>query len=292
MIHIWNICDTSRLRVTNVTINNTDPEAACVNSSWHGPTGRWQNGAACDYYGKYGLYAYHQFSSNDFYNYGIFRLMVGGRGVLKSLFDVNYGYTTPWDPGVPNLTQKYAGGSPVDQLNAQGYQAYTDLAENLFNSDITHANAIPENGVYIWQDKTFSSQAYDTTWELQFGKGLAPHAPSSILPGKINGEWTHASMVDGYGMIWDYGQLHPSFSVPPLHMKWESYLDNYLDETACNMFANSKHGANKKVGLCSIYKSYVPAHSGGEGRDGDTSEILSYGSGVRSLNIFDLTQLV
>jgi len=291
-IHIWNVCDTSKLKVTNITINKQDSETACVNGNWHGPTGRWYNAAACDYYGKFGLYAQDAFSPNNFYNYGVFRLMVGGRGTLKSLYDVEYSYE-----GVSAINiekQLSAGGNASDQINAQGYQSPTDLARTLPAADMRYAFVVPEGGAYVWQQQYLGYRGLQT-WtsglELQFGKGLAGWYQE---PGVVNGLWTHAHIEQGAGMMWDMGQLHPEFAVPPLHMKWDSYLDNYLDETACNLFANSKHGANKKIGLCSIYKSYTPPLTGGEGRDGPliNSNPLTFGFGVRSLNIFDLSQLV
>lgn len=275
--------------MTNVLLNGLDPERSCVNNNWHGPTGRWYNGAACDYYGKFGLYASTQYISDNFYNYGVFRLMIGGRGVLKSLFDVEYSYE-----GISgiDLATSATGGNASDQLNAQGYMAPTDLANTLYASDITHASSIPDGGAYLWQQTYLGYrglQTYTSGIEFQFGKGLAGHYKE---PGYINGVHTHAHIEQGAGMMWDMGQLHPVFAVPPLHMKWEAYLDNYLDESSCNLFANAKHGANKKVGLCSIYKSYTPLLSGGEGRDGNVNLWPTFGLGVRSLNTFDLSQLI
>jgi len=263
-----------------------------VNNLWHGPTGRWYNGAACDYYGKYGLYAWNQFSSNDFYNYGIFRLMVGGRGNLKALSDVEYSYNGL--SGIKQDKQLSAGGSMIDQINAQGYQGPTDLATYLPGSDMRHASWVRENTAIIWQPtylgfKQLNYSGFEKGYEFQFGKGLAGYWQK---PGKINGLWTHAAMVEGLGMVWDVGQLHPVQPVPPLNMKWEGYLDNYLDESAVNLFANGKHASNKKVGLCSLIKSITPFDSGGEGRDGYEWDALSFGPGVRSLNIFELGQLV
>jgi len=298
-IHIWNICDTSKLRVSNVLLNGNDPETECVNNTWHGPIGRWRNGAACDYYGKYGLYAENQFSSNTYYNYGVFRLMTGGRGLLKTLYDVGYNYV--WMVGEENDYQASAGGSAADQLTAQGYQAETDIAKTLSASDpITESCRVPEDNIIFWQQTHLGhgwGQETASGYEMQFGKGLAGVA---YQPGRVNGMWTHAPMSEGGGMLWDYGQLHPQFALPPIHAKWENYLDLYIDESAVNLFANSKHGANKKIGLCSIYKSYTPFDSGGEGRDGTTVDAdyqnsdnwITFGLGVRSLNIFDLAQLV
>jgi len=278
-IHIWNVCDSSRLRATNILINGGDPETACVNSNWHGPTGRWWNGATCDYYGKYGLYAINQYTTNNFYNYGIYRLMVGGRGILKSLFEHEYR-----EDGATRAIaqQETGGGAGIDQLNAQGYQTVFDITDSLAGTDITSSVVVKEN-----------SCIGNRGLEFVFGGG---HAGTFQMPGKINPLWTHAAMVEGAGMLWDQGQLHPQMPTPPLHMAWNGYHNNYLDESAASLFANAKHGANKKVGLCSIYKSLTPPTSGGEGRDGlynlGAVPAYTFGLGVRSLNIFELTHLV
>ena len=214
--------------------------------------------------------------------------------------------------GVDVKYQASAGGNTTDQLTAQGYQAATDLAKTLGdsgedapNSDpVTRLCDIPEDEVIFWQQKTLGfgqgqggGQQTASGYEQQFGRGLAGFWRE---PGKINGMWTHAHITQGSNMLWAMGQLHPEFAVPPLHAKWDGYLDNYVDESAMSLFANTRHGANKKVGLCSIYKSYTPYNSGGEGRDGMTTSAetqnentwKTFGLGVRSLNIFDLAQLV
>lgn len=281
---MWNICDTSRLRVTNVTINGNDPETECVNNVWHGPTGRWYNGAACDYYGKYGPASINQYAINQFYNNGIFRVLIGGRGLLKSLYAHEYMDADPITGAkeIPIEVELSGGGSPVDQINAQGYQTIFDIASSLSGADITSA-------LLCGEDNTPGLSGL----EYVFGQGLAGYLGS---PGFINGLWQRARMVEGNLMKWQFGQLHPAFPVPPLHMKWDGYLDNMLDESAASLFANARHAANKKVGLLSIYRSSVMPYSGGEGRDENSlstrTDQLTFGLGVKSLNIFELTQLV
>ena len=95
-------------------------------------------------------------------------------------------------------------------------------------------------------------------------------------------------------MKFQFGELHPAFAVPPLRMRWEGYLDNMLDESALSTFANAKQAANKKIGLLSVYRSNKLPYNGGEGRDGvgEVGREISFGQGVRSLNIFELKQLV
>jgi hypothetical protein len=282
---MWNICDTSRLRISNVTINNHNPEIECINNQWHGPTGRWYNGAACDYYGKYGYASMNKYHINTFYNNGIFRVLIGDRGILKSLYEHEYKSSglVPWHPDMhqPLSAQLDGGGSPLDQVNAQGYQTIFDIASSLSGADITSALIAGED------DSSGLSGL-----EYVFGGGLAG---SFQQPGKMNGLWQRASMTEGNLMKWGYGELHPAFATPPLHMKWEGYLDNILDESAASLFANARHAANKKSGMVSIYRSNVWPTNGGEGRDSDSNTNpfdLTFGLGVKSLNIFELTQLV
>jgi len=277
-IHTWNICDTSRIRMAGVLINKVDPLTSCWNNDWHGPTGRWYNGAACDYYGKYGLYSENKWEGHSFRNQGIFRLMVGVQGDLKSLVESYYlGAGTGSRP----LPQQATGlGSPVDQLNAQGYQTAFDIGTTLPGTDPTSANIVNEN----------SSGALSGISHM-FGGGLAGYFQE---PGKVNGLWTHASIRDGGNMKFQYGELHPAFAVPPLGMRWEGYLDNMLDESALGTFANAKHAGNKKISLVSVYRSNKLPYDGGEGRDGigEFDREISFGQGLRSLNIFELNQLV
>ena len=96
-------------------------------------------------------------------------------------------------------------------------------------------------------------------------------------------------MREGAGYKWDEGELHPVFSIPPLRCDWKGYLNNRIDESAVSFFANGRHGANEKVNLLSIHKSTDT--TGGIARD--SNDIMSsFGVGVRSLNIFELNQLV
>ena len=272
-VQLWNIADTSRLHAANLLINKLPPETACVNNAWHGPTGRWESGAACDYYGKYG-FAASTFEAcsittgqvNGFYNLGIFRVVGSNRGYLKSYTEVSYN-------GVPVRSQFAGGGSPLDQCGGQGYQTMFDVAVN--SSGIVDVS----RHVGLEPGSTFNT-------EPVFGRGLAG-VPNQV--GKLNGLITHAPMTEGRGMLWDVGQLHPQMPVPPLHLGWQGYMRNWVDESAANVFANTKHAANKKVNLLSIYRSTTGL--GGEGRD-TVGGNASYGVGVRSLNMFDLDRLV
>jgi len=276
-IHMWNIADTSRLHAANLLINGSDPVSACVTAPYHGPTGRWKNGAACDYYGRYGLAAdafdassltQHR-TPDKFYNLGIFRILGSHRGYLKMYGEVDWA-------GNPITSQYYGGGSPLDQAGAQGYQTMYDAAIAVSGAQDVTRHVGLEGGA-------------SPGTEPVFGRGLAGMANA---PGKINGMITHASMVEGIGMLWDMGQLHPQFAVPPIHLDWQGYLRNWLDESAVSVFANARHAANKKVNLLSIYRSNTRGLEGGEGRDSLTGDNPTYGVGVKSLNMFDLDRLL
>jgi len=274
--HMWNIADTSRVHAANLLINSLPPETACVGSTWHGPTGRWYNGAACDYYGKFGLAA-SAFQAcsieiaqvDGFYNLGIFRVVGSNRGYLKTYTEVAY-------DGYPVRSQYFGGGSPLDQCGGQGYQTMFDVAINTSGIEDIIAYHV--------------GLEYGTTsgTEPVFGRGLAG-TPNQV--GKMNGLITHAPMTEGKGMLWDVGQLHPQMPVPPLHLGWQGYMRNWIDESAASVFANAKHAANKKVNLLSIYRSTTNGSKGGEGRD-TLGGNPTYGVGVRSLNMFDLDRLV
>ena len=164
----------------------------------------------------------------------------------------------------------------MDQVNSQGYQTMFDLAINT-------PGAEDKVSFHVGLEPGSVSGA-----EPVFGRGLAGQPDE---PGKINGVMTHARMVEGRNMRWDEGELHPIFPFPPLHLGWQGYIRNWLDESAVNVFSNARHGASKKVNLLSIYRSSTSPDIGGEGRDTNTGN-PTFGVGVRSLNMFDLNRLV
>ena len=256
-------------------LNGNSPRTESVNNNWHGPTGRWWNGAACDYYGKYGFATESEYSVSQFDNYGPFRLMVGGDGDLKTLEETAYALSASDTYILAQLTT-VEGGSPYDQVNAQGYQMPADYVYSL--SDITFAQAV---GEYDYVQYAFSY----TSALPAFGRGLVG---GYLEAGKNNGFMTHARMTEGESLKWYDGELHPGFAIPPLRCDWEGHFNNRLDESALNLFANAKHAASKKVNLLSIHKSTDT--EGGIARDSEG--ITSFGVGVRSLNIFELNQLV
>ncbi len=273
-IHIWNIADDSKMHVANVTINGNSPESECINNNWHGPTGRYTNGVACDYYGLNGWAASsNKFTENNFQNYGVFRIMGSVRGFTKLYHE--YDTSGNWQ-----VFQPSGGGSPLDQINAQGYLTTYDTVSALAQFDITkHAGLEGVSGYY----------------DSAFGRGMAG---GSYRPGRIQQDNYVAGTANNYQHV--FRTLHPSTPFAPLHMGWQGYMRNWIDESAVSLFANARHAANKKVNLLSIYRS-LKTVQGGEGRDGasenDASggplkDYLTFGPGVRSLNIFSLDRLI
>lgn len=295
-IYIWNIADNSRIQSTNCLINGVSPWTECQRQKFHGPGGKWLNGAALDYYGLGGAVAtYGQLSGvsgtdangdaaavNDatarkysFKNLGIFRLMSSVRGDLKSYFEVSSASGSFSRFG--NMNSK--GGSFMDQVNAQGYQTVNQDVSTLPDSDFRrHVGA--EGGA--------SSIRNLHTAEEAFGLGYA--APDLSSPGFIQ-------QIGVASYVWDHTTStivssisYPGVPIPPLHCDWQGYLRNWLDESSSHVFANAMHGANKKVNLVSIFRSTTEGARGGEGRDG-TAATRSFGVGVKSLNMFDLDSL-
>ena len=268
-IHIWNIADDSRLHVSNVLLNGSKPETESVNNNWHGPTGRYTNGVAADYYGYNGWAASSaKYGGNDFYNQGVFRIMGSVRGFTKLYHE--YDTSGRW-----MVYQPSGGGSPLDQINAQGYLTTYDNVSALAEVDISkHAGLEGVSGIY----------------ESAWGRGMPG---TSGVPGRIQQDNYVAGTANNFLQV--FRTLHPAIPFVPLHMGWQGYLRNWVDESAVGLFANAKHGANKKVNLLSIYRS-VTELNGGEGRDGATDptyvDYLTYGPGVRSLNLFSLDRLL
>jgi hypothetical protein len=289
---MWNIADTSRLHVANVkmskgdgatTTNKLDPSAACEAFSLHGPRGKWANGVALDYFGEGGLatgFSPRLRTANtlrQFENYGMFRLLLGHRGDLKSLVEVSGG-----NGGIQKMASPNAigGGAAIDQINAAGYQAYTSQALPLSGSDERLVMGL--EGGADWSLSGGSMQF--SGMEDVFGQGWAASAINE--PGGIqNGiNWYVDTSGNRRGAV-------PNMSIPPLHMDWQGYMRNWLDESASNLFTNAKHAASKKVNSLSIYRSTTEGRRGGEGRDSNEWN-ASFGVGCRSLNLFDLDRLL
>ena len=293
-IFIWNIADTSRIVASNLKVNGVDPSAA----GFHGPAGRWGGvlddsymTGALDYYGKTGAYA-HVVTSNmtTAYNHGPFRLMLGVRSDLMSYAESTWAGTGNFrDRGDNYGEAKTLGGSPIAQLNAQGYPGAGATASSIAGSDFRGHTLI---------ELEKRDDDGNSTHQPIFGS--RPHTHSSKRTGvAYPNQWSFANQL-----MEDYSpsgavdpadanvNLWPQFAIPPIHMDWQGYLRNFFDESAAETFANAKHGANKMVNMCSIFRSNTNPLLGGEGRDGIATAHFTFGPGVRSVNMFDLNKLI
>ena len=273
---MWNVADTSRIHVANCKLNGNDPETECAAKLYHGPRGKWANGVALDYYGEGGLATMYNPKlratnvARGHENYGIFRLLLGHRGQLKSLTDVSSG------PGAGVAAPGFQYGAAIDQINSAGYQTWAGQAICLSAADEFLKSAGLEGGTYA-ENLGAVSGAEDV-----FGQGWAASATNH--PAGIQG--LISSYTDSEGNV---RTNVPGMPIPPLHMDWQGYMRNFLDESGASLFTNAKHAANKKVNAVSIYHSTSNAFSiGGEGRDAGAVATATYGVGCRSLNLFDL----
>tara|TARA_R110000765_G_scaffold106027_1_gene196319 strand:+ start:1275 stop:5099 length:3825 start_codon:yes stop_codon:yes gene_type:complete len=277
---MWNIADTSRIHVANCKINKLDPSSWCDANSAHGPRGKWANGVALDYYGAGGLATTYNPKlrvadlDRGFENYGIFRLLLGHRGQLKSLVEVSAGQY-----GDNAVSPGFQFGGAIDQINGAGYQTWTSHAMSLSAADLMLLSTGLEGASALHGIGGLSGT------EEVFGQGWAASAVDH--PAGIQG--VLSQYVDAAGNT----RINvPGMPIPPLHMDWQGYMRNFLDESGANLFTNAKHASSKKVNAVSIYHSTTNAFGiGGEGRDADTTD-ATYGVGCRSLNLFDLDRLL
>jgi len=298
-IHIWNIADTSRIHASNLLINGLDPESASLGTNtgganalnFHGPGGKWWNGVSLDYYGAGGRRTTYGAIGNQFANCGIYRLMFSTRGDLKGMYDVSTlsGMSTGntgWENTVPS------GGSFVDQINGQGYTHFTQNTRMLGTADmrsITNTDSDMPGGVYQLSSclRVFGwghPSRVPNTGAAQMGARIAGFSAVQALSSNVDCD-------DAY----IYTNAAPAFPAPPLNMDWQGYMRNWMDSTAANVFQNAKHLSEDKVNGLSIYRSHRSSLGGGEGRDagqGGADGQVSYGKGVRSLNLFDFERLM
>tara|TARA_R110000824_G_scaffold192359_6_gene374486 strand:- start:4086 stop:8291 length:4206 start_codon:yes stop_codon:yes gene_type:complete len=296
-IHIWNIADTSRIHASNLLINGLDPQTASMGEdatgtnaqNWHGPGGKWWNGVSLDYFGAGGRRSTYGTLGPHFYNCGIYRLILSTRGDLKGMYDVSTlsGNSTD-ENGWHNTVS--AGGSFVDQINGQGYTHFTQNTRMLGTADprnITNTDSDMPGGIYQL-----------SSCLRVFGWGHPSRVPN-------NGVAQMSARVAGFSAVqavssnvtsddaYIYTNAAPAFPPPPLNMDWQGYMRNWMDDTASNTFQNAKHLAEDKVNGISIYRSHRGSLGGGEGREAGTgANNISYGQGVRSLNLFDFERLM
>jgi len=291
-IHMWNIADTSRIVASNLQINNLDGSAA----GYYGPVGQWGAGdvynynlGPLDYYGSAGAYG-ARYATTAAKNFGPFRLMVGVNSDLMNYCEgtvsgtgqtaVNYGHSVTGPRG--------GGGTPIAQINSQGYAAPGAFAIPIEDTDYRAHQKI--EGVH------YDDFILDDGDAAQPIFGARPNDPSSVTVGR---KYIASPMLTRYDTYVPNNSTNPiaenvytgtNFPLPPLHMEWQGYLRNFLDESASDVFANAKHGASKMIKLCSIFRSNTNPTMGGEGRDGNSG--YTFGKGCRSLNLFDLDKLV
>ena len=299
-IQIWNIADTSRIHASNILANGMDPMTWSLsavpggNSNCHGPMGKWRNGVALDYYGLGGRRTTYGGCGAVFANTGVFRLMMSTRGDLKSFYDVStLSGTSTGSEGWRDTA--LSGGSPVDQVNGQGYPHWTQNVRVLGAAD----NIRRLTGT----DSDFPGGIYQLSSCLRvFGWGMPSMNPSAgvgTMQPRLGGfsAYNAVSGLDGKDYSgWIYTTAEPATPLPPLGMDSLGYMRNWFDESAAGMWQNVKHMAEDKVNGVSIYRSHMGGLTGGEGRDCDAvfdnGGACSYGVGVRSLNLFDLERLV
>lgn len=299
-LQIWNIADTSRIHASNILANGMDPMTWSLSSvpggasNCHGPMGKWRNGVALDYYGLGGRRTTYGGCGAVFANTGVFRLMMSTRGDLKSFYDVStLSGTSTGAQGWRDTA--LSGGSPVDQVNGQGYPHWTQNVRVLGAAD----NIRRLTGT----DSDFPGGIYQLSSCLRvFGWGMPSMNPSAgvgTMQPRLGGfsAYNAVSGLDGKDYSgWIYTTAEPATPLPPLGMDSLGYMRNWFDESAAGMWQNAKHMAEDKVNGVSIYRSHMGGLTGGEGRDCDAEfdggGACSYGVGVRSLNLFDLERLV
>ena len=302
-IQIWNIADTSRIHAANILANGMDPMTWSLSgqpgnpnppSNCHGPMGKWRNGVALDYYGLGGRRTTYGACGPVFANTGVFRLMMSTRGDLKSFYDVSTLSGTSTGANGWRDTA-LSGGSPVDQVNGQGYPHWTQNVRVISTADSTRR--------ITGTDSDFPNGLYQLSSCLRvFGWGMPSMNPSAgvgTMQPRLGGfsAYNATSGLEGKDYSgWIYTTAEPATPLPPLGMDSLGFMRNWLDESAAGMWQNAKHMAEDKVNGVSIYRSHMGGLTGGEGRDCDAAftagGYASFGVGVRSLNIFDLERLV
>ncbi len=273
-VQIFNIADDSRIHAANVRLNEGNPSGISDASSFHGPLGKWPNGVALDYFGKYGAATTYN-GDNAFRNYGVFRLMFGHRGDLKTMYAASADQA---GLGIVTIGRD-TGGYPIDQINSQGFMNITMDASAVPGSDPRRVIGL-EGGLEI-TGKSLSGYEDIHGWGIP-SPGIGTPA---LLPPSQTSIYTRDMATSGSVLVSSTPSVLPS----PLHMDSLGYMRNFLDDSASNLFNNAKHLSFKKVNGVSIYRSTNGA--GGEGRDGAT-DTDTFGVGVRSLNLFDLNKLL
>jgi len=263
----------------------------------------------------------------EYLNSGPFRLMLSVPSDLVGAFEfqtsANNQYKklqqSPGDGDTSNRLEASAlGGTPVSQVISQGYtspgwsMSACPAADSRGWSVIDQMWHSDTSVIANSDQKGWAGEDRGETNPRGYGYMLGKAIPGAHLEdiGRAGTALAHAM---GYGRrfgdvgLEDYSQMYAStedglvqpaqgnvlFARP--YMDWGGMFRNYLDESAADVFANSKHLANSQnIRGCTIYRSSYNPHEGGEGRDAANSsnQALTFGVGCRSLNIFDLEELV
>lgn len=298
--HMWNIADTSRIVAKNILINTNNSFLECSSNNYHGPSGKWRNGVALDYYGLWGTATtYHAAANNKFRNYGPYRLHLSHRGDIKSYYGVS-GMNRQGSENQTTVFGQTGAGAFIDQVNSQGYQFFTAQAKPFDNGDGQQLYWIRPSQL---SEGSIQGYLQVSGADSIFGMGMpSPYSGVASFIQPPIAAYQARKYFDTYNFdssnnvsaaptddLVSLMQATPGFAIPPVHMDWQGYLRNWLDDSASNLFANSRHLAMKQVNGVSIFHSTNSL--GGEGR-GDDAEGVTYGLGVRSLNLFDLDNLL
>ena len=256
-LYLWNIADNSRIHAANVLVSSLNSSGMTIYE-----TGRDES----TYHGPAGRW--NNETALDYYGAN----GVAGSAILDTATYHNHGpfrlvfgtrglvksfhelntHNDNAGNGIAHASSM--GGSPVDQITGQGYMITASSVDAVSANDYGH---------YL---------KYENTG----GQGRAV-----VFGGVYGSIQTPSTGVES-------GYREGPVSV--IHGDSTAYMRNFLDRSASDLFANAKHCANPRVGFVSIYNSSTDPVVGGEGRD-STNEV-SFGKGVRSLNIFDLDRLL
>lgn len=289
-LYMFNLADTSRIHAANLLVNGQDPATVCAKEGWHGPPGKWSNGAALDLFGHHGQATTFGGQTRPdgtvrhFENFGPFRLLLGHRGDLKAFYNASA------DIGNDEVyvLGEASGGSPIDQINSQGYQTWSPMAGVLSGQTGGADSARQVLGSHA-SEGSFGIGPSTSGFETIYGYGWAASAINT--PAGLQGSQIRQT-VNVAGVGTSISSINPQ-SMPPIHGDWQGYLRNWLDESAINVFANAKQLSLKKVNGVSLYRSTTELYRGGEGRDSlNAGDGIGFGRGVRSLNVFDLDRLL
>ena len=263
LLKIWNIADTSKLKVSYTSVNGLHPQE--VSASYYGPSAVWVSGGSwvplsgapsstpttsglsvLDSFGK-GVASVGEvgfYGKTDFENVGPFRLYVSPHPKAKFLgYPRNAtGFFAPATPpaafysmGFDFIATALDIGAPY-QVIAQGYNPSGDCSASYV-----------ETVSSIYNDLAFSDYI------------LTLPAPQQIQNDASSFFYTSAMLEAGENNIW-------------------------LDESGMNLFANAKNGTLSSSGR----KKFVNYYAAATDYPGEAWWRTDVGKGIGSINLFDL----